>query len=164
MAQNDNEQCGIITISIKKQHTMLWKHLLSLDDINGMSKNTLGEALGIEFIEVGPDYLKAKMPVDGRTVQPFRILHGGASGALAETLGSVASVMCLDDPFKEAGVGVELSCSHLKSALEGSTVVGTARPYRVGKKMQVWNIGIHSESGDLICVSRLSVAVIPRKG
>lgn len=143
---------------------MLWKRTLSVEDMNAMSGNTLNDALGIEFTEIGPDYIKAKMPVDHRTVQPFRILHGGASAALAETLGSVASVMCLDDPAKEAGVGVELNCSHLRSAPEGSIVIGTAKPYRVGKKMQVWNIEIHTDSGHLVCVSRLTVAVIERRG
>lgn len=143
---------------------MLWKNPFTVEAMNAMSENTLNNALGIEFTEIGPDYIKARMPVDPRTVQPFRILHGGASAALAETLGSVASVMCLDDPLKEAGVGVELNCSHLRSAPEGSTVIGTARAYRIGKKMQVWNIEIHSESGALVCVARLSVAVVERRG
>lgn len=141
---------------------MIWKHETTVDYMNSMNANTLNEALGIEFIEIGADYMKARMPVDKRTVQPFRILHGGASGALAETLGSVASVACLEDPTKEAAVGIELNCSHMRSALEGSFVIGTVKPYRVGRKVHVWNIEIHDEKGRLVCVSRLTIAVVPR--
>jgi len=141
---------------------MIWKHQPTLEGMNSMSAGTLNESLGIEFVEIGPDYIKARMPVDSRTVQPFRILHGGASGALAETLGSVASVMCVEDPTKEACVGIELNCSHLRSAREGSAVIGTVRPFRLGKKIQVWNIEIHDEKGALVCVSRLTIAVVSR--
>lgn len=141
---------------------MIWKHATTVEAMNALSANTLNNALGIEFTEIGPDYIKARMPVDHRTVQPFRILHGGASGALAETLGSVASVLCIDDPAKESGVGIELNCSHLRSAREGSVVVGTVRPYRIGRKVQVWNIEIHDEKENLVCVSRLTIAVVPR--
>ena len=141
---------------------MIWKHQPTLEGMNAMSARTLNEALGIEFTEIGPDYMKARMPVDARTVQPFRILHGGASGALAETLGSVASVMCVEDPTKEACVGIELNCSHLKSAPEGTFVTGTVRPFRIGRKIQVWNIEIQDEKGALVCVSRLTIAVVQR--
>jgi len=141
---------------------MIWKHQPTLEGMNSMSAGTLNESLGIEFVEIGPDYIKARMPVDSRTVQPFRILHGGASGALAETLGSVASVMCVEDPTKEACVGIELNRSHLRSAREGSAVIGTVRPFRLGKKIQVWNIEIHDEKGALVCVSRLTIAVVSR--
>lgn len=128
----------------------------SLEDLNALNPNTLGECLGIEFTEVGDDYLKARMPVDHRTVQPFGILHGGASVALAETLGSVASqlVAGMDRPC----VGIEINANHLKSVSSGF-VQGTARPVRIGKSMHVWNIEIVDDHDNLICVSRLTVLV-----
>jgi 1,4-dihydroxy-2-naphthoyl-CoA hydrolase len=141
---------------------MIWKHQPAIAGMNAMSAGTLNEALGIEFTEFGPDYLKARMPVDSRTVQPFRILHGGASGALAETLGSVASVLCVEDPTKTSCVGIELSCSHLRSAREGTYVTGTVRPFRIGNKIQVWNIEIHDDKARLVCISRLTIAVVQR--
>ncbi|MBK8045038.1 MAG: hotdog fold thioesterase [Haliscomenobacter sp.] len=142
---------------------MIWKHPLPLEQLNAVSERTLNTALGIEFTEIGPDFIQAKMPVNEHTVQPFRILHGGASAALAETLGSVASLMCLDDPTTHAGVGVELNCSHLRGVPEGGMVIGTAKPYRLGKKIQVWNMEIHNEQGELVCVSRLTIAVVEQK-
>lgn len=128
----------------------------SLEDLNALNPNTLGESLGIEFTEIGDDYVKASMPVDHRTVQPYGILHGGASVALAETLGSVASQMTagIDRPC----VGIEINANHLKSVSSGF-VHGTARPIRIGKSMHVWNIEIVDDHDNLICVSRLTVLV-----
>ena len=141
---------------------MIWKIPPTLDVLNDINKNSMGEHLGIEFTEFGDDFITASMPVDHRTVQPFRILHGGASVALAETLGSVASVLCLSDMSKYQAVGVEINANHLSSAREGTVVYGTVRPIRVGRTMQVWNIEIKNAEGKLICVSRLTVAVVER--
>jgi len=124
-----------------------------------MSKNTLVEHLGIEFTEIGDDYLIARMPVDKRTHQPVGLLHGGASVALAESMGSTASVLCLDDMTTHSVVGVEINANHLKSVRTG-WVYGTVKAIRVGRRIQVWNIDIRNEAGDLCCVSRLTVAVV----
>ncbi len=128
----------------------------SLKELNAFNSNTLCESLGIEFTELSDDYIKAKMPVDHRTVQPFRILHGGASVALAETLGSVGALMTVGS--EKIVVGVEINANHLKSVSEGF-VHGTARPVRVGNTVQVWNIKIVDDHENLVCVSRLTVLV-----
>lgn len=141
---------------------MIWKIKPSLEILQQIGVNTLSDNLGIEFVEFGADYLTAKMPVDHRTVQPFRILHGGASVALAETLGSVASVLTIEQGAKKQVVGVEINANHLSSAREGSFVLGTVKPIRIGRSIQVWNIEITDESGKLICVSRLTCAVVDR--
>ncbi|MEO0042201.1 MAG: hypothetical protein RL329_1649 [Bacteroidota bacterium] len=142
---------------------MIWKQEVSLDFLNKkMIANTLNESLGIEFTEIGSDFLIARMPVDKRTVQPFRLLHGGASAALAETLGSVAGAMCLADWEKQQIVGIEINANHLSSAREGTFVWGTVRAFRVGRTVQVWNIEIRDEKNKLICVSRLTTAVVTR--
>ena len=119
------------------------------------------EHLGIEFIEVGRDFICARMPVDHRTVQPMGLLHGGASLALAETLGSVASSVIVD-ASKYACVGLEINANHIKSARDGF-VTGRATPIHLGKKTHVWDIKITNENDQLICVSRLTVAVIEKK-
>lgn len=129
-----------------------------------MGDNTLNNALGIEFTEIGPDFLVASMPVNANTVQPFRILHGGASVALAETLGSVASTICIEDIARQTAVGLEINANHLKSVPEGGKVFGTVKPIRVGRTVHVWQIEIHNEKGELVCISRLTVAIIDRKG
>jgi 1,4-dihydroxy-2-naphthoyl-CoA hydrolase len=140
----------------------MWKHPVTLDGLNNMNDNTLGQALGIEFTAVGDDFLEATMPVNANTVQPFRILHGGASVALAETLGSVASTLCIEDWAKKTAVGLEINANHLKSVREGGTVTGTCRPIRVGRQVHVWQIEIRDDRGNLCCVSRLTVAVVER--
>lgn len=140
---------------------MLWKHPPNLDHLNAMNANTLGETLGIEFTEAGDDFIVARMPVDDRTVQPFRLLHGGASVALAETLGSVASSLCIEDLGKKMPVGVEINANHLRPARSGY-VYGKVSPIRVGRTMHVWNIEIRDEKGRLTCVSRLTVAVVEK--
>ena len=141
---------------------MIWKTPPTLEILNDIGKDSMSGHLGIEFTEFGDDFMTASMPVDHRTVQPFRILHGGASVALAETLGSVASVMCLADMSKYQAVGVEINANHLSSAREGSVVYGTVRPIRIGRTIQVWNIEIKNAEGKLICVSRLTVAIVER--
>lgn len=142
---------------------MIWKHKVDLDILNSFSTNTMVKHIGIEFIEYGDDFITAKMPVDHRTVQPYGLLHGGASAALAETIGSVASTLCIDDITQNAPVGIELNASHLSSAKSGF-VFGTARAARIGGKIHVWNIDIKDEHGKLICVSRLTVAIINPAG
>lgn len=140
---------------------MIWKIKPDLAALNTTNKNTLNESMGVEFTEVGEDYIKARMPVDRRTVQPFGILHGGANVALAETLGSVASSLCLEEPGKKAPVGVEINANHLRPVSKGF-VIGTVKPIRVGRRIHVWNIEIHDEQGRLTCVSRITVAVVDR--
>ncbi len=140
---------------------MIWKTQPTLEYLNAIGQNSLSEHLGIEMIEIGDDFLKAKMPVDHRTVQPFRILHGGASVAFAETLGSVASVLCVDPSVYQV-VGVEINANHLSSALEGSVVYGKVQPIRVGRTIHVWEIDITNEKGKKICVSRITIAVVKR--
>ena len=135
---------------------------ISLETLNSMSKGNMIEHLGIEFIEVQTGYIKAKMPVDHRTKQPLGLLHGGASVVLAETIGSTAVVLALKDPMKETGVGVEINANHLKSA-RGGYVIGTCVPLRIGRTMHVYEIKIHDEEENLICASRLTVAIIPLK-
>ncbi|MEY2794110.1 MAG: 1,4-dihydroxy-2-naphthoyl-CoA hydrolase [Bacteroidota bacterium] len=134
----------------------------SLDQLNELSQSNMLEHLGIEFIEFTRDYLKAKMPVDHRTKQPFGLLHGGASVVLAETLGSVAANCALKDPASEMAVGVEINANHLKSA-RGGWVIGTCSPVRIGSNLHVYDIKIHNEEQELICVSRLTVAIVRRK-
>jgi 1,4-dihydroxy-2-naphthoyl-CoA hydrolase len=141
---------------------MIWKTQPTIEGINTIGNSSMSGHLDIEFTEVGDDYLVAKMPVDHRTVQPFRILHGGASVVLAETLGSVASVLCITDMSKYQAVGIEINANHLSSAREGTIVYGTVRPIRIGRTMHVWNIDIKDERGKLVCVSRLTVAIVER--
>ena len=140
----------------------IWfKKDLSLADIEGLGKGTLGEHIGIAFSEVGADYLKATMPVDHRTKQPYGLLHGGASVALAETLGSVGAAMVVDDT-KFICVGQEINANHLRSA-RGGFVTGITKPIPIGTNSQVWGINIYDESDKLICISRITVAVLKRK-
>jgi 1,4-dihydroxy-2-naphthoyl-CoA hydrolase len=121
----------------------------------------MGEYIGIEWVEIGADFLKAKMPVDHRTIQPYGLLHGGASVTLAETIGSVASALVVDKE-KLYCVGLEINANHIRSAREGF-VIGTAMPLHLGKTTHVWEIKIKDEQDKLICVSRLTVAIIPKK-
>ncbi len=139
---------------------MLWRSVPNLEYLNLISKNTLLETLEITITEIGDDYIIASMPVNKNTVQPFRILHGGASVALAESLGSVASMLCISDLAKQQPVGIEINANHLKSAPEGTIVFGKVSAIRVGKTMHVWNIEIKNEKQELICISRLTVAII----
>ncbi len=141
----------------------IWKQSFTLESLNALSANTMVGHLGIEIVEVGDDYLKATMPVDHRTVQPMRLLHGGASVALAETLGSVAGVLCLEDLERQSVVGVDINATHLRPGREGETVTGIARPLKIGRTTQVWNIDIFNEQGKQICASRITLAVVARK-
>lgn len=127
-----------------------------------MNANTIVEYLGIEFTEIASDYIVATMPVDHRTVQPFRVLHGGASVVLAETLGSCASFLVVD-ANKYYCVGQTINANHIKSAKEGEQVIATAKPIHLGRSSHVWNIEIKNERNELVCISRLTMAVIPLK-
>lgn len=117
--------------------------------------------LGIEFTQIGDDFIEAKMPVDHRTHQPAGLLHGGASVALAETLGSVAATCCIDRT-KQQCVGLEINANHIKSVRSGY-VIGVAKPIHIGKKTQVWEIKITNEQLELVCVSRITIAVLDKK-
>jgi 1,4-dihydroxy-2-naphthoyl-CoA hydrolase len=128
---------------------------------NKISRNTLIEHLGIEFIEMGEDYIKAKMPVDHRTKQPLGLLHGGASVVLAETLGSFAA-QCSVNTDKQYCVGLEINANHVKAVEEG-WVYGIAKPLHIGKKTQVWEIKVTNEENALVCVSRITMAVLDKK-
>ena len=132
-----------------------------LKRINDSIQNTMTSTIGIEITDIGDDSICGKMPVDERTTQPFGLLHGGASAALAETLGSIGGGIKVYSN-NETVVGIEINANHLKSARDG-WVYGKATPIRIGKKIQVWNIEITNEDDDLICVSRLTLAVIPKK-
>ena len=132
-----------------------------LDKLNTLSKKTMVENLGIKFNDIRPDIVRGKMPVDHRTIQPYGLLHGGASAAFAETLGSVAGGLHINRENTWI-VGVEINCNHLKSATKGF-VHGKATPVKIGKKFHVWNIEIKNDAGDLIAVSRLTLAVIHKK-
>ena len=128
--------------------------------INSHRDGTLLHALGIELTEIGEDFLRGTMPVDARTRQPYGLLHGGASVALAETLGSFAGSLCVD-PATSIVVGLEISANHVRGKTDG-VVTGTARPLHVGRATQVWDIRIEDEAGKLVCVSRLTLAVVPK--
>ncbi|MEO9805966.1 MAG: hotdog fold thioesterase [Reichenbachiella sp.] len=134
--------------------------LFTLEGINAFSKDSMVDHIGIEFTEIGEDYLKATMPVDERTIQPLKLLHGGASVALAETLGSVAATMTVN-PEEKYCVGLEINANHIKSAKSGK-VEGIARPLHLGKKTQVWEIKISNSDEQLVCVSRITMAVIDK--
>lgn len=140
--------------------TSIWHKEPILSDINSLNKNTLGETLGIEFTEVGPDFLVATMPVDERTKQPFGLLHGGANVALAETLGSVASLLAVNSEVF-IGVGVEINANHIKAALSGK-VKGVCSPLNISGKNHVWDIKIYNEANELTCVSRFTCTIIPK--
>jgi 1,4-dihydroxy-2-naphthoyl-CoA hydrolase len=134
---------------------------ITLAHLNKLVPNTLLAQLGIEFTQLGSDFLEAKMPVDARTHQPFGLLHGGASVALAESLGSMGAACCIDMNTHSC-VGLEINANHIKGVTSGY-VVGTARPLHVGKKTHVWEIKIVNEQNELVCVSRITMAVIEKR-
>ena len=137
----------------------IWRSLLSVETLNG-SQRGMNSTLGILFTEIGADYIRGTMPVDERTVQPFGLLHGGASVALAETLGSTGAAMCVDAE-KYQVVGQEINANHVRAARSG-LVTGTARPAHIGGRTHVWTIDIVNDAGLLVCISRITMAVIKR--
>ena len=139
----------------------IWfKKDLSLEDINPLTPNTMGKHLGMEWVTIGDTFMQMRMPVDERTKQPYGLLHGGASFALAETIGSVASYFVIDNE-KFICVGLEINANHIRSATKGF-VTATCMPLHIGASTHVWDIKITDERDKLICVSRLTVAILKK--
>ena len=141
------------------QPKRIWRDEITLDWFRERSRNTMSAHIGIEFTELGDEYLRGTMTVDSRTCQPMRILHGGANVALAETLASIAANAIVDQT-RFACVGQEINANHLRPVAEGHTVTGTARPIHIGAKSQVWSTEIVNERGQLVCISRMTIATI----
>ena len=139
---------------------MIWYREYNVQELNERPANHLGGLLGIEFTEIGEDFLSARMPVNERTQQPYGILHGGASVVLAESLGSVASSMVIDWD-KYIGVGLEVNANHLRPVKSGF-VTGICKSLHIGGKTHVWDIKIYNDKGKMNCISRLTVAIIPK--
>jgi 1,4-dihydroxy-2-naphthoyl-CoA hydrolase len=139
----------------------IWKQSVDLDRINGWNVNCMVEHLGMRVTEIGDDYVRGTMPVDMRTIQPFGLLHGGASVALAESLGSLGANLVLD-PASEMAVGLDINANHVRAVTSGP-VTGTARPLHIGRSTQVWEIRIEDGQQNLVCISRLTMAVVPRR-
>lgn len=138
----------------------IWRSLRTIEELNGNRAGTLIENLGIVFTEIGADFVRGTMPVDKRTVQPYGLLHGGASVALAETLGSMGASMCVDTAEYQV-VGQEINANHVRAA-RGGLVTGTARAVHLGGRTHVWTIDIVNEAQKLVCISRITMAVIKR--
>lgn len=139
---------------------MIWQRPPSVAELNSGQDGTMIQHLGIEFTDIGDDFIRGTMPVDGRTRQPYGLLHGGASVALAETLGSMGATLCVDTQEYQC-VGQEINANHVRPARTG-LVTGTARPVHLGARTQVWTIDIVNGLGRLVCTSRLTVAVVRR--
>jgi 1,4-dihydroxy-2-naphthoyl-CoA hydrolase len=139
----------------------IWFTEATPEQINQLAPGTMVERIGIEFTEVGDDFLKARMPVDDRTVQPARLLHGGASVVLAETLGSVAANLCID-PARKTAVGLEINANHVRAVRDG-VVAGTARALHLGATTHIWQIMISDARERLVCVARLTMAILDRR-
>ena len=138
----------------------IWRSLRSLEELNGNTQATLVGHIGILFTEIGVDFIRGTMPVDTRTVQPYGLLHGGASVALAETLGSTGAAMCVDADEYQV-VGQEINANHVRAARNG-LVTGTARAVHLGGRTHVWAIEIVNDAQKLVCISRITMAVIKR--
>jgi len=138
----------------------IWRTPATVEQLQALSRATLVETLGIRVTEIGPDYVRATMPVISRTHQPMGVLHGGASVALAETVGSLASSMCVD-PNLHICLGQDINANHLRPVSSG-IVAATARPFHLGSRSHVWHIEIRDERDRLVCVSRLTMAVVER--
>jgi uncharacterized protein (TIGR00369 family) len=141
-----------------KENTLrIWTKPISVEELTRMHDGTAVRQLGIEFLEVGDDFIKARVPVDARTKQPYGLLHGGVSVVLAETLGSCgAAYSC---PQGHRAVGLDINANHLKGATSG-WVSGVTRPVHIGRTTQVWQIDLTNEAGELTCVSRITMAVL----
>ena len=138
----------------------IWKSPRSVEELNSSGVGTLVEHLGIRFTEISDDFIRGTMPVDARTRQPYGLLHGGASVALAETLGSTGATMCVD-ANEYLCVGQEINANHVRAARTG-LVTGTARAVHLGGRTHVWTIEIQNDAGKLVCTSRLTIAIIRR--
>jgi 1,4-dihydroxy-2-naphthoyl-CoA hydrolase len=139
----------------------IWRNAATPDQLNERGRRSMSGYLGIRFTEIGPDFLRATMPVTEHVHQPFGMLHGGASVTLAETVGSVASTLCID-PQQYLCVGQEINANHLRGMSSG-TVTATARPFHLGARSHVWGIEIRDEGERLVCVSRLTMAIVERR-
>jgi uncharacterized protein (TIGR00369 family) len=135
----------------------IWKKPISVADLTANSENTAVSHLGLEFLEVGDDFIRARVPVDARTKQPYGLLHGGVSVVLAETLGSCGAHY--SSPQGHQAVGLDINANHLKGVTSG-WVTGIARPVHIGRTTQVWHIDMHNDAGELTCVSRITMAVL----
>ena len=138
----------------------IWRVTATPAELNERGSRTLSEFLGIRITEIGPDFLRATMPVNERTHQPFGVLHGGASVALAETVGSLAAMLCIEPGY--LALGQDINANHLRSISSG-LVIATARPFHLGRTSHVWHIEIRDEQDRLVCVSRLTMAVVERR-
>jgi len=140
----------------------VWQRTVTATELNAMHANTMQSFCGIEFLEIGDDYIKARMPVNERTKQPHGLLHGGANVMLAESLGSIASVLCIDLE-KFTCVGLEINANHIKAVRDGF-VYGITKPLHIGRSTQIWEIKIYNEDDKLTCVSRITNAILPKQG
>lgn len=137
--------------------TRIWKRPISVQELTEIHKDTAPAFIGMEFLEVGDDFIRARVPVDHRTRQPYGLLHGGISVVLAETLGSCGAIYCCEPGFRT--VGLDINANHLRGATEG-WVTGTTRPIHIGRSTHVWHIDLHNDAGELTCVSRITMAVL----
>jgi 1,4-dihydroxy-2-naphthoyl-CoA hydrolase len=151
----------LLLIPLSNMSSIWFNKSITLNDIKDFGKETMASHLEMEWVEIGDDYLKLSMPVNEKTKQPYGILHGGASCALAETIGSVASALVIDRE-KNICVGLEINANHVRSAKDG-IVTGYCTPLHLGRSTHVWDIKIFDENEKLICVSRLTVAILPRQ-
>ncbi|MDO9146992.1 MAG: hotdog fold thioesterase [Hydrogenophaga sp.] len=135
----------------------IWKQPISCEILTAISQGTANQHLGLEFLEVGEDFIRGRVPVDHRTRQPYGLLHGGVSVVLAETLGSCGAAYCCPEGFR--AVGLDINANHLRGAT-GGWVTGIARPVHIGRTTQVWQIDLRNDAGELTCVSRLTMAVL----
>lgn len=140
--------------------TPIWKQPVSIETLTAIHHDTAVARLGIEFLEVGPDFIRARVPVDARTRQPYGILHGGVSVVLAETLGSCGAAYSCPPGYR--AVGLDINANHLRSTTSG-WVTGVARPLHIGRTTQVWQIELSNERGQLTCVSRLTMALLAER-
>ncbi|MEO5660774.1 MAG: hotdog fold thioesterase [Polaromonas sp.] len=138
----------------------IWKQAISVELLTAISANTAVSHLGIEFLEVGDDFIRARVPVDARTLQPYGLLHGGVSVLLAETLGSCGAAYAA--PPGHRAVGLDINANHLRGATSG-WVTGITRPVHIGRSTQVWQIDLCNDAGELTCVSRITIAVLAPK-
>jgi len=139
----------------------IWYNHVTIEQLNWVKANTLAESLDINLTEIGNDYLAGTMPVDNRTKQPFGLLHGGASVALAETLGSIASLLVVNQELF-IGVGIEINANHVKAVTNG-LVTGICKPLHIKGKTHVWEIKIYNEAKEMTCISRFTCAIVSRQ-
>lgn len=140
-----------------------WPKQITPEMINNINKNSMFEHLGMKIIEIKDDYIKASMPVDHRTVQPIRVLHGGASLVMSETLGSIASNIVVSKERGASAAGISINADHIKTVFEGSMIYGITRPISLGKSIHVWETTVYNDKDEVVCISRLTTKLISRK-